>query len=320
MWILPYVSATLGLISVGMFIRAIFLPDTTATARLSAALQENAPAGAVPHSPPPLLSEGADLTEGVSRLTRQLALLDRLQIQLLRAGWVVRPSEFLIFASLGAVAAAALLMFVSRSWWMGIPGLLVGYGSAWVMLQSRQTARNRTLSAQLPDALDMLCSSLRAGFSVGQAMHRVQTQCTPPISEEFGRAIEEIRFGRSLSVALETMVIRTANYDLALVVSAIQTQLETGGNMAEVLAKIATMIRERVRLKGEVAIASAEGRLSAAILLAMPFVMGFAIRFMNPSYLNPLVTTPEGKVMLVIGISLMLLGAWVLNKLTSIEV
>ncbi|MEN6304782.1 MAG: type II secretion system F family protein, partial [Armatimonadia bacterium] len=164
------------------------------------------------------------------------------------------------------------------------------------------------------------CSSLRAGFSVGQAMNRVQGQMPPPIATEFRNALEEMRLGRSLADALETMVARTSNYDLALVVSAVQTQLEIGGNIAEVLSNIASMIRERVKLKGEIAVASAEGRLSATVLLAMPVGMALVIRIMNGSYLDPLVSTAEGRLMLATGAALMVLGALILNKLTAIEV
>ena len=155
---------------------------------------------------------------------------------------------------------------------------------------------------------------------MGQAMNRVQGQSSPPISDEFRQALEEIRLGRSLPAALETIIVRTANYDHALVVSAIQTQLEIGGNIAEVLTNIALMIRERVKLKGEISVASAEGRLSAVVLLALPVGMGLLIRVMNGTYLDPLFTTNEGKLLLGMAAVLMIVGGLILNKLVAIEV
>jgi tight adherence protein B len=320
MWVLPYVSAFSGLASLLLFVLAAISPAVKDDSRLAATMRQVGPVGEIPGPPGEEPWETLDRASSISRLTRNLPWLEALQIQLLRAGWVLRPSEYIAFSSLAALILAGVLMLLTNWVWIVFPGLLVGYAGSWLLLKSRQASRNRALSAQLPDTLDMLCSSLRAGFSVAQGMNRIQAQTGPPIAEEFRRSLEEIRFGRSLSAALETMVVRTANYDLALVVSAIQTQLEIGGNMAEVLEKIATMIRERVKLKGEVSIAAAEGRLSAAILVAMPFVMGLAIRAMNPSYLEPLTGSAEGRILLIVAAVLMIVGAWILSKLTAIEV
>ncbi|MEN6403973.1 MAG: type II secretion system F family protein [Armatimonadia bacterium] len=319
LWLLPVLSGVFGAASLIMFIWAILIADSESGMRLAAAMQEVKPS-AIAQPPGSEPWETADRASGISRMIAHLPWVDRLQVQLLRAGWLVKPSEFIAFSTLGALLLASLFMLVTGSSWMGLPGLLIAFCIVWLALKSRQASRNRALSAQLPDVLDMLCSSLRAGFSVGQAMNRVQGQMPPPIATEFRNALEEMRLGRSLADALETMVARTSNYDLALVVSAVQTQLEIGGNIAEVLSNIASMIRERVKLKGEIAVASAEGRLSATVLLAMPVGMALVIRIMNGSYLDPLVSTAEGRLMLATGAALMVLGALILNKLTAIEV
>lgn len=319
MWVLPMISGIFAAASLTMFIWAVLLAEPKSEVRLAAAMEE---VSAVPYMAPPGEEpwETADRAAGIARMIKGLPWVDHLQIQLLRAGWMIKPSEFIAFTALGALAVALLLMLATHSNWMAIPGLLIAYCVVWLVLKSRQISRNRALSTQLPDVLDMLCSSLRAGFSVGQAMKRIQGQTTPPIAEEFRHALEEVRLGRSLSAALETMVVRTGNYDLTLVVSAIQTQLEIGGNLAEVLSNIASMIRERVKLKGEIAVASAEGRLSAVVLLAMPIGMGLIIRVMNGTYLDPLFNTAEGKLLLIFGAALMVAGAAILNRLTAIDV
>lgn len=319
MWILPWLSGVLGTASLTLFVWAIWLLEPPRQSRLATALDgvgtpdDSGPPGEEPW-------ETVDRAASITRMIARLPWVDKLQIQLLRAGWMLKPSEFIAFSALGALALSSLLMLATHSNWMAIPGFAVACTLVWIVLRSRQISRNRALSAQLPDTLDMICSALRAGFSFGQAMNRVRGQTTPPLSDEFRHALEEIRLGRSLSAALETMVVRTANYDLALVVSAIQTQLEIGGNVAEVLSNIASMIRERVKLKGEIAVASAEGRLSAIVLLAMPVGMGLLIRVLHPTYLNPLFGTPEGKLLLIIGGALMLVGGLILNRLTAIDV
>jgi tight adherence protein B len=116
------------------------------------------------------------------------------------------------------------------------------------------------------------------------------------------------------------MVARTANYDLALMVCAVQTQLETGGNMAEVLGKIASMIRERVRLQGEISVGSAEGRFAAVILIALPIALLLLLRIMSPNYLEPLFTTTIGQLILGAAGLLMIVGAIILKRLTTIRI
>jgi tight adherence protein B len=115
-------------------------------------------------------------------------------------------------------------------------------------------------------------------------------------------------------------VLRTRNYDMELLVSAVQTQLELGGNLAEVLGNISGMVRERVKLAGEIGAATAEGRLSAGILLVMPFAMGLIINMINPGYLAPLLHTSLGLMLLGAGIALLLIGGTVLKKLITIEI
>jgi len=142
----------------------------------------------------------------------------------------------------------------------------------------------------------------------------------PPISEEFFHVVEEVQFGASVSEALDNLIDRTEDYDLELVVSAVQTQLEIGGNLAEILDNIGDMIRERVKLTGEIAAASTEGRLSAGILLALPPGIAFVLGITNPHYMDPLFTERLGNILLLIGGGLMGLGAIVIKKLVTIDI
>ena len=202
---------------------------------------------------------------------------------------------------------------------MGAIGL-AGAAVPWVVMRSKQAQRSKALSSQIPDALDMLCSALRSGFAISRGMQLVQSQMHPPISVEFGRVLDETQYGISLPEALDGIVLRTRNYDIELLVAAVQTQLELGGNLAEVLTNISGMVRERVKLSGEISAATAEGRLSGGILLVMPFAMALAISIINPGYLSPLLHTPLGLLLLGVGVGLVLLGGIVLKKLITIEI
>jgi tight adherence protein B len=243
-----------------------------------------------------------------------------LQVGLIRAGWMLRPSEFVALCLLVGAGAAALVMLISHSLIEGIIIGLVGLVAPHFALKSRQQKRIKDLSAQLPDGLDMLAGSLRSGFSVLRAMQVVRSQMHPPIAEEFGRVVDEVQYGIPLEVALDNLVERSGSYDLELIVAAVQTQLAVGGNLAEIFDSIAEMIRERVRLLGELQAATAEGRLSAGILLAMPFVMALAVNVMSPGYLAPLFHTQMGLILVGVALVMMGLGAIILRKLIEIDV
>lgn len=243
-----------------------------------------------------------------------------LQVGLIRAGWMLRPSEFVALCLLVGAGAAALVMLISHSLIEGIIIGLVGLAAPHFALKSRQQKRIKDLSAQLPDGLDMLAGSLRSGFSVLRAMQVVRSQMHPPIAEEFGRVVDEVQYGIPLEVALDNLVERSGSYDLELIVAAVQTQLAVGGNLAEIFDSIAEMIRERVRLLGELQAATAEGRLSAGILLAMPFVMALAVNVMSPGYLAPLFHTQMGLILVGVALVMMGLGAIILRKLIEIDV
>ena len=243
-----------------------------------------------------------------------------LQLQLIRGGWLLRPSEFIAMCVGVGIVVAALTTLATQT----VPlGVLAGAGVAmapYSMLKSRQQKRRRMLSLQLPDALDMLSSSLRSGFALLRAMQVIRSQMHPPIAEEFGRVVDEVQYGIPVDEALDNLVLRTGNYDLELIVAAVQTQLAVGGNLAEIFGNIAEMIRERVRLLGELSAASAEGRLSAGILMAMPFAMALMVSVMNPGYLTPLFHQKLGLILVGVGVALMVVGGLVMRKLIDIDV
>ncbi|MBC7287436.1 MAG: type II secretion system F family protein, partial [Armatimonadetes bacterium] len=196
---------------------------------------------------------------------------------------------------------------------------VLGAAGPWLWLKSRQARRLRELIAQLPDAIDILSTTLRTGFSFLRGVQLIATQMQPPISEEFRRVAAEVQLGMSIDEALEHLVDRTRCYDLELLVAAVQIQLEVGGNLSEILDTIAYTIRERAKLQGEIAAATAETRLSAAILLAMPIVIAFVINAMNPGYLKPLFTTPVGMAMALLAAVLMAVGAIVIRKIADVD-
>ena len=318
-WLIPLVAGVLGVGAVGTLLWMWWAPRVHSHMRLASAGRDEGGELALPVRQKEDWSGPADRATGLSHLLGGMQWFEALQLQILQAGWLLRPSEFVAISVLGGLGVAALLMVLSKSLFLGAVGAGVGGAVPWMMLKSRQAARSKALSAELPDALDMLTSALRSGFSIARGLKLVETQMHPPISLEFGRVLEEVAFGISLPEALDGIVLRTQNYDVELLVAAIQTQLELGGNLAEVLDNISSMVRERVKLSGEIGAATAEGRLSAGILVAMPFAIGVIISIVNKGYLQPLFTTSLGMMLLGAGAVLLLTGGLILKKLITID-
>jgi tight adherence protein B len=261
-----------------------------------------------------------DRAPAITNMMRGTQLWTSMQFEILRAGWLLRPSELVALMLAGALGGFAVGLFVLRASWGGFILAPLGLALPWMMMKVRQGRRQKGLSAQLPDAIDMLSSALRAGFAFMRGLQLIQSQMHPPISEEVRRVTDEVQLGVSIEEALDNLTKRTGNYDLELLAAAVQTQLQLGGNLSEVLENIGETIRERVRLSAELSAATAEGRLSASILLAMPFGMAFLINFINPGYLKPLFSTTLGFMIMGAAVGLLSIGALVIKKLVTVEV
>ncbi len=180
--------------------------------------------------------------------------------------------------------------------------------------------RRKHFHEQLPDTLGLIAGSLRSGYSFLQAISVAVEETLPPTSTEFKRVLAENRLGRPLQESLENMAKRMQETDFDWTVMAINIQREVGGNLAEVLEIIADTVRERDRVRRQIRILTAEGRISVTILMVLPFFEAFLLYLMNPSYMSLLTTTRAGLVMLTIGLISMTLGYLWLRKIVYVEV
>jgi tight adherence protein B len=178
----------------------------------------------------------------------------------------------------------------------------------------------RRFENQLPDTLTLISTSLRAGYSLLQAVEAVAAEAPNPTAREFGRAIVEARLGRQVVAALQGITTRTQSQDFEWAVMAIEIQREVGGNLAEVLQTVSETMRQRNRLKGEIRALTAEGRISAIVLGILPFAMGGFLYASNPEYIGTLFSTTFGIVALIAGGLLMVAGGIWLRKIVNIEV
>ncbi|MHB1475222.1 MAG: VWA domain-containing protein [Dermatophilaceae bacterium] len=240
--------------------------------------------------------------------------------QLDRAGWPLRPTEYIAAHLLFVVVTGALFTWLSGSLTVGVLVIVLAVLVPIMVVDGRIRARERAFEKQLPDVLNLIAGALRAGWGLQQSVDLVVEQMAPPVSTEFARAQTEVRLGRPVEEALETVARRTRSEDFSWAVTAIGIQRDVGGNLAEVLDLVAATIRDRGALKRQIAGLTAEGRLSAWILLLLPFVLIGLLMVVNPSYIAALFSTGPGLVMLVIGGVLLLTGALWLRSIVTIEV
>lgn len=189
---------------------------------------------------------------------------------------------------------------------------------AWVVIQRRR--RFGHFEKGLPEALDLMVSGLRAGHSLLAAMALVARECADPIGSEFKICFEEQNYGLEMTAALENMLKRMPLQDLKITATAIMIQKESGGNLAEVLEKTSYVIRERFRLKRQIMVHTAQGRMTGWILTCLPLVLGIGIYLVDPQMISILWHRDIGVKLLWGAAGLILIGGFVINKIVDIDV
>jgi tight adherence protein B len=188
----------------------------------------------------------------------------------------------------------------------------------WLAMRRRQ--RFKRFGQQLPDALSLLGRALRSGNSLNAGLNMVCEEMPEPISTEFQIAYEEQNLGIPIEQALKNMMARMPNLDLKFFVTAVAIQRQTGGDLAEIIDKICEVIRERFKILGMVQALTGEGRLSGAVLMALPIAIFIAVYYLNQEYVMLLFTNPLGKKMVTFGIVMQILGAISIKKIIDIKV
>jgi tight adherence protein B len=188
----------------------------------------------------------------------------------------------------------------------------------WVLRKRRK--RLNKFEEGLPEALEMMVSALRAGQSFTVAMASVARDCSEPLASEFKIYVAEQNYGLELQSAMENLTKRVPLQDLRIVVTAITIQKETGGNLAEVLSKTAYVIRERFRLKRQIAVHTAQGRLTGMVLTLLPVVLGIALYFLNPEMMSILWKNPVGVKLLWISSGMLVAGGLLIRYIVNVDV
>jgi tight adherence protein B len=242
-----------------------------------------------------------------------------------RADLPVRANEWYVLRLVAVVVFGAVgwLLF-HGSFIVGFAGLLLGgsFGlfAPAIFLRLAAGRRARQFDRQLPDVLTLVASSLSTGFSLPQAIDAIVSDASEPSSKEFGRALAETRIGAELEDTLDRIAVRMDSRNLEWTTMAIRVQRQVGGSLAETLRTTAHTLRERESLKREVAALSAEGKLSAGILIALPIGMFFYMVAVNYDYVSLLWTTGLGLAMLVGALIGLVAGVFWMRKVIQVEV
>ena len=237
------------------------------------------------------------------------------------AGITRSPAEWLLLTGCGCVVLAGVLTVLTHNALLSVPaGVLAGWLATRGYVSHKIRRRRNAFSEQLPDVLQLIAGSLQSGFSLPQALDAVVREDTQPAAAEFSRALAEARIGADLEDALQRIADRMDSTDLRWTVMAIRIQRQVGGNLAEVLLTTMGTMRERAFLRRQVRALSAEGRLSAYILIALPILVGAWFFYSDPKYMRILYTTVPGLIMFVGSAALVVLGGFWMRRLIDIEV
>ncbi len=200
-----------------------------------------------------------------------------------------------------------------------VAGVVIGFfGPDW-FVKFRMGKRLKAFNGQLGDTIGLLANSLRSGYSMLQSMELVSRESPDPIGVEFRRVVREVGLGLTIQDSLTNLLRRMPSDDLDLLITAINIQYEVGGNLAQILDTISHTIRERVRIKGEIQVLTAQGRVSGYIISALPPLIGVVVTVINPSYMNTMWDFPW-IIMPICGGVMVFVGFLVIMKIVNIEV
>ena len=254
-----------------------------------------------------------------SMLARRRNVLGPLQQLLLESGlkWTVGTFVLATF-----VAGASMAVFTWMIFHVLIASIVLGLGAAMLPLLYVRFKRGKRLQLfeeQFPEAIDLIARALRAGHALTTGLGMVADEIPAPVGEEFKRLYDEQNFGMSLPDAMRAMARRVPVLDARFFVTAVLTQREAGGNLSEVLDNLASVMRERFKLKRQIRVASAHGRISAWVLSCLPPVLAGVLFALAPDFMRILVDDPWGMQLVLMAMTLQVVGTIIISRLVKIE-
>lgn len=262
----------------------------------------------------------------ITRMLSSNTMLSRLDESLFQARSPWRASELIS----GSLILALIVFIIAYYFGFGVLSVVFAglcFMLPWTYVRYMRAKYYARFDDQLADTLLLMANGLRAGFSFLQSMEMISKESPPPMSDEFGRVIQEVSVGVPINDALQNLADRVDSMDLNLMVTAVVIQREVGGGLAEILETIANVINERMRIKREIRVLTTQGKWSGIILAMMPVSIGILIHFaskasapMDPSFIEPMLYDVRGQIMLAAAVVLQVIGFFVIMRIVAIRV
>lgn len=256
----------------------------------------------------------------LNRLMMRLSWSKRLQDLITQAGMDTRPGKVLLTAAVCGLAVYVISVFFAGEILVSLLMAFAGFAVPFVVVYVRRERRLRQFEELFPEALDLLGRAVRAGHAFITGLEMVATESAEPVGGEFRTTFEEQNFGLPLRDALLNMAERVPSVDMRFFITALLVQKDTGGNLAEILDELARVIRERFRIQRDVRVKTAQGRLTAAILIGLPIGMLVMMKIANPTYIGLLFADRIGRIVLTAAAVLQIIGAAIIWKIVQVEV
>ncbi len=258
--------------------------------------------------------------DGLEEIVSRRGFAASIKEDLAQADLKLRVAEFLSLTLLSILLFFLLARLIFGSLLLGMVFGVIGFFVPRIYVNLRKNRRLHAFNDQLGDSITLLANSLRSGFSIVQSMETVSQQLPNPIGGEFHRVTQEIALGLHYEEALNNMLRRVQSEDLDLMITAINIQGKVGGNLAEILDTIGHTIRERVRIKGEIRVLTAQQMISGYILTGLPVVLGLVLYLINKTYISRMFGDPCGWIMLGVAFLMIFVGFLIIRKIVNIEV
>jgi len=253
-----------------------------------------------------LLRHRADLAGPIQRLLEE-------------AGMSLTVGSFVLTVIVVGVSAAVGVWMLTQMVLVALGVGLVAGALPFLYVRRKRTVRLQTFEEQFPEAIDLISRALRAGHALTTGLGMVADEIPKPVGSEFRRLYDEQNFGSSLPDAMRAMARRVPVVDARFFVTAVLTQRESGGNLSEVLDNLASVMRDRFKLKRQIRVISAHGRISAWVLSAMPPTLAAILFFLSPSFMSTLWEDPLGVRLVLIALALQIVGTFIISRLVRIE-
>ena len=255
----------------------------------------------------------------LNRLLSGQSWVDAISIQLMRAGSELKPVTFLMIILVSGLMG---IVIGGRASGLGAAFFMVaGWIAPFLWLRRKQKKRLLEFEQQLPDAIDMLVSAMKAGYSFQAATQFIGEEMIPPLGPEFARFYDEQRLGVDVRTALVGMQGRLDSLDLKMFVTAVLIQRETGGNLGEVLSNLADLIRQRITMRGQIQTLIAETKLSARFLAVLPVIVFMVLTLMNPHFFDSMTAEGSiGRLVLTTSAIMVIIGYMIMMKIADVDI